>query len=187
MSRNRTCAVAVFVWATVAHGQAPTLSQYAPLSVSRSSTYFESPTESEIRRLLRAQPFFGVFDHIAYRVDGGIVTLSGEVMHPELRSSAQVVVSTIQGVMYVNNQIRLLTVSPPENQIRKDVFVAIYADPWLRPYSLASGGAIHIVVQGDRVTLEGEVSSGPDRQRAADLAKATRGVSAVVNHLTVSN
>jgi osmotically-inducible protein OsmY len=49
-----------------------------------------------------------------------------------------------------------------------------------------SGGTIHIVVEGDRVTLEGEVSSATDRQSVANVVKAVQGVSQVANHLTVS-
>ena len=169
-----------------AHGQfPPSLSQYAPLNASQDSTYFEDRIEREVGGSLRRLAAFGVFDHLAYRVDGGVVTLSGEVINPDLRGDAQMAVSTIDGVNYVDNQIRFLTVSPAENQVRKSVFVAIYADRSLRLYSL--GAKIHIVVQGNRVTLEGEVSSAGDRQRAENVTKTVRGVASVVNHLSVSD
>ena len=71
--------------------------------------------------------------------------------------------------------------------MRKAVFVAIYSDPVLRRYTLVSGGTIHIVVEGNRVTLEGEVSSKADQQRAMERAKSVPRVSVVVNHLTVNN
>src|SRR5215472_10506150 len=97
-------AATLLVWVGVAQGQfPPTLSQYAPLNVSRDSTYFESPMELEVRHVLRALPYFGVFDHLAYRVDGSVVTLLGLVIRPELRDAAQSVVSTIHGVEHVNN------------------------------------------------------------------------------------
>jgi len=187
MSRYNYRAAAMFLWAATALGQfPPTLSQYEPLSVSRESTYFENRIELEIRRLLRTLPYFGVFDHLEYRVDGSIVTLYGQVVHPDLRSDAQTLVSTIEGVGQVNNEIRFLTVSPSECQLRKAIFVAIYANPRFRPYTLVSGGTIHIVVEGDRVTLEGEVSSATDRLSVASVVKAVQGVSQVENHLTVS-
>jgi len=187
MSRYNYRAAAMFLWAATALGQfPPTLSQYEPLSVSRESTYFENRIELEIRRLLRTLPYFGVFDHLEYQVDGSIVTLYGQVVHPDLRSDAQTLVSTIEGVGQVNNEIRFLTVSPSECQLRKAIFVAIYANPRFRPYTRVSGGTIHIVVEGDLVTLEGEVSSGTDRLSVANVVKTVQGVSQVANNLTVS-
>jgi len=163
----------------------PELSQYAPLSVSRQSYLGMSSEEIEIRRLVSPLAYFTVFDHIAYRVDGDVVTLSGHVMNPGLRPDAKRVVRDIEGVRHVYNDIHFLTVSPAENQIRKAVFVAIYGDHALLPYTL-NGSTVHIVVEATSVTLEGEVSSERDRQTIAAHAGAVRGVSHVVNHLTVS-
>ena len=108
---------AVVVLGTVAQDQLlPELSQYAPLSVSREPTLGESSIELEIRRLLRALPYFGTFDHLAYSVHGSAVTLSGQVLNPELRNDAQSVVLTVPGVLHVNNEIRFLKDSPAENE-----------------------------------------------------------------------
>jgi hyperosmotically inducible periplasmic protein len=176
---------AMAVWSAAATQWPPMLSQYSPLSVARESTLGQSSLELLIRRTLRRLPYFGVFDRLAYRVDGNVVTLFGEVMRPELREDAEAALREIDGVR-VNNQIRFLTVTPAENQIRKAVFVAIYTDRWLRPYSLVPGGVIHIVVEGDHVLLDGEVSAEIDRQWAASLAKAAPGVATVENQITVS-
>jgi hypothetical protein len=177
----------VILSCAAAHDQLPPLlSQYAPLSVARQSSFGMNLIELEVRRLVTTLPYFGVFDHIAYRVDGHVVTLSGYVVNPSLRHDAHEVVETIDGVYHVNNEIRLLTVSPAENETRRAAFVAIYADPRMRPYTLVSGGTIHIVVESNRVTLEGDVSSDDDRRRAAALAATAPGV-VVVNHLTVSH
>jgi len=163
------------------------LSQYAPLSASRQSSSGQNGLELEIRMRLRTLPYYGVFDHLEYRVEGDIVILSGQVVHPELRYDAKVVIHEIPGVRHVHDQIHFLTVSPAENEVRKAVFVAIYADPALRPYTIVSGGAIHIVVEGKRVTLEGEVSSDSDRQLAAVRASRAHGAFEIINHITVSH
>jgi hypothetical protein len=177
----------VLLSCAAAHDQfPPLLSQYAPLSVVRQSSFGMSVEEMAVRRLVTRLPYFGVFDHIAYRVDEHIVTLSGYVLRPSLRRDAEEVVETIDGINRVNNQIQFLTVTPAENEIRKAAFVAIYADPRMRPYTLVrGGGTIHIVVQGNRVTLEGDVSSDDDRRHAAELAARAPGA-VVVNHLIVS-
>jgi hypothetical protein len=179
--------VALCAWA---HDWPPALSQYSPLSVARQTSFGMNATELAIRASLQRLPYYGVFDHLSFRVDEHTVTLFGEVIHPELRYDAEVVVKEvvkeIDGVRHVHNQIRFLTVSPAENDIRKAVFIAIYADPSLRPYWLVPGGVIHIVVEGNHVTLEGQLSSERDREWAAERARHVPGVASVTNQMTVS-
>ena len=163
----------------------PGLSQYGPLNVTRDCSVGMNTLELDMRQALRTLPEFGVFDHLAYRVGQGVVTLSGEVMAPDLRYLAEGVAWTESGVISVNNEIHVLTVSPAENELRKAVFVAIYSDPVLQPYTRTSGGMIHIVVEGHRVILEGEVSSKTDAERALRIACAVAGAAAAVSHLTV--
>ena len=57
-------------------------------------------------------PYYGVFDNLAYRVDGNTVTLLGQVTRPTLKSDAEKVVKDIEGVEKVNNQIEVLPLSP---------------------------------------------------------------------------
>src|ERR1017187_8847060 len=42
----------------------------------------------EVRHELVMVPYYGVFDNLAYRVDGGTVTLLGQVTRPTLKSDA---------------------------------------------------------------------------------------------------
>jgi len=55
---------------------------------------------------------YGVFDSIAYRVDGTRVTLWGKLFSPVLKDDAEKAVKGIEGVTAVNNQIEVLPVSP---------------------------------------------------------------------------
>ena len=177
---------ALVIWGTAATAEhAPLLSDYHPLSVERQSSFGQSTTELAVRASLRMLPYYGVFDHLAYRVDGDVVTLFGEVLRPELIHDAQHVVKEIDGVYHVHNMIRLLTDSPAENEVRKRVFMSIYGDSRFSPYTLVSGGGIHIVVEGNRVTLDGEVSSDSDRRLLALRVSGLQGVFHVVDHLTV--
>ncbi len=66
----------------------------------------------EVRHELLMLPYFGVFDNIAFRVDGYNVTLIGEVVRPSLKSDAENVVKHIEGVEKVDNQIEVL---PPSH------------------------------------------------------------------------
>ena len=63
-------------------------------------------------------PYFGVFDNIAYKVDGYNVTLMGQVSRPTLKSDAENVVKRIEGVEHVDNQIEVLPTSPMDDRLR---------------------------------------------------------------------
>src|SRR6266542_3157021 len=56
----------------------------------------------EVRHELVMLPYYGVFDNLAYRVDGSTVTLMGQVTRPTLKSDAANVVKGIEGVERVN-------------------------------------------------------------------------------------
>jgi BON domain len=73
------------------------------------------PTERvirEVRHELLMLPYLGVFDNLAYKVDGYNVTLVGQVTRPTLKSDAENVVKRIEGVEHVDNQIEVLPPSP---------------------------------------------------------------------------
>ena len=52
----------------------------------------------EVRHELVMQPYYGVFDNLAYRVDGAKVTLFGQVSRPTLKSDAERSVKKIEGI-----------------------------------------------------------------------------------------
>src|ERR1700723_1793841 len=52
----------------------------------------------EVRHELLMLPWFGVFDYIAFEVDGGTVTLMGQIVRPSLKSDAENAVKRIEGV-----------------------------------------------------------------------------------------
>ena len=52
----------------------------------------------EVRHELVTLPYYGVFDNLAYRVDGSTVTLLGQVTRPTLKSDAENSVKKIEGV-----------------------------------------------------------------------------------------
>src|SRR5919197_4000127 len=72
----------------------------------------------EVRHELVMLPYLGVFDNLAYKVDGETVTLMGQVTRPTLKSDAENVVKKIEGVEKVNNQIEVLPLSSTDDRIR---------------------------------------------------------------------
>ena len=80
----------------------------------------------EVRHELVMLPYYGIFDNLAYRVDGSTVTLFGQVTRPTLKSDAGNVVKHIEGVDRVVNNIEVLPLSPMDDRIRMATYRAIY-------------------------------------------------------------
>jgi len=139
----------------------------------------------EVRHELVMLPYYGVFDNLAYRVDGGAVTLLGQVTNPALKSDAGSVVKQIEGVDKVDNQIQVLPPSPMDDRSRLAVYRAIYGQPGLDRYALQAVPPIHIIVDSGKVTLEGVVSTQSDKDMANIRANTVPGIFSVVNNLRV--
>ncbi len=143
----------------------------------------------EVRReLLTELPYYGVFDWIEYEVrpDRTVVLRGHVTTPPDTKSRAESVVSEVEGVRAVVNEIEVLPVSPNDDRLRRALYRAIYDfDSPLFKYGVGSRQAIHIVVRNGRVTLEGVVESSADRQLAYTRARAVPGTFAVDNHLRV--
>jgi len=139
----------------------------------------------EVRHELLMLPYFGVFDYIAFKVEGYNVTLMGQVVRPTLKSDAGNVVKRIEGVEKVDNQIEVLPPSSMDDQIRVRLFRAIYGDPGLEKYALGVQKPIRIIVKNGHVTLEGVVDNQSDKDLANIRAKSVPGTFSVDNNLQV--
>ena len=139
----------------------------------------------EVRHQILMLPDFGVFDNIAFKLNGYDVTLLGQVAKPLLRSEAERVVKRIEGVERVDNRIEVLPVSPNDDRLRRDVFRAIYLYEPLQRYGIGSNRAIHIIVNRGHVTLEGVVDHESDKTMAGMRANEVFGVFSVQNNLVV--
>src|SRR5260370_29532125 len=90
----------------------------------------------EVRHELVMLPYYGVFDNLAYRVDGSKVTLFGQVTRPTLKSDAEKVVKKIEGVERVDNTIEVLPLSTNDDRIRLAIYRAVYSQSALQRYQL---------------------------------------------------
>jgi hyperosmotically inducible periplasmic protein len=139
----------------------------------------------EVRHELVMLPYYGVFDNLAYRVDGDRVTLFGEVVLPSLKTDAERVVKRIEGVAFVQNEIEVLPPSPNDDRIRRRVYRAVYSRGPLQRYSLMAVPPIHIIVKNGHVTLVGAVANEGDKNIANMAANGVSGVFSVKNELQV--
>ena len=139
----------------------------------------------EVRHELLMLPYFGVFDYIVFKVDGGTVTLLGAVVRPSVKSDAENSVKRIEGVEKVDNQIEELPPSSMDDGLRRGLFRAIYGYPPLEKYALGVQKPIRIIVKNGRVTLEGVVYNDGDKNLAGVRANGIPGIFSVTNNLQV--
>jgi hyperosmotically inducible protein len=141
--------------------------------------------EREVRHELVMIPQYGVFDNLAYTVEGNKVTLLGQVTKPVIKQNAENAVKRIEGVEQVDNKIEVLPVYRSDDQIRLALYRAIYGSPSLQRYALQAIPSIHIIVNNGQVTLEGAVLNKTDSQIAETQAKTLPGIFSVTNNLHV--
>ena len=138
-----------------------------------------------VRHELVTLPYYGVFDNLAYSINGGNVTLYGQVVRPSTRSDAERRVRKIAGVTRVVNNIKVLPLSTFDDQIRAATYRSIANMGGLHRYLRGTNPSVHIVVDHGHVTLEGVVSGSGDRTLAYHAANRVPGVFSVTNNLRV--
>lgn len=152
----------------------------------RSEAKYTEKLVKEVRHQLVMLPWYSVFDNLAYKVDGDKVTLNGQVTRPTLKSDAEAVVKSIEGVASVVNNIEVLPLSPMDDQLRRAVYRAIYGEAALSRYSIQAVPSIHIIVKNGNVTLEGVVDNEADKNLANLRASQVPNVFSVKNNLVVA-
>ncbi|HEY0099881.1 MAG TPA: BON domain-containing protein [Pyrinomonadaceae bacterium] len=176
--RNSLVTLAVFfalVVSTVSVGASP---------LAESDQALEHQQVSKrVRKELVTLPYYGVFDNLAYEVEGGTVTLHGQVVRPSTRSDAARRVAKIKGVERVVNNIEVLPLSSFDDRIRLQAYRSIFNTGGLYRYAMGTNPSIHIVVNRGHLTLEGVVSSRMDKQLAEFAARNVFGVFSVTNNL----
>jgi hyperosmotically inducible protein len=146
----------------------------------------ENRLTKEVRHNLAMLPYFGVFDDLGFTLNGATVTLVGAVTKPTLKDDAERVTKKVEGVENVVNQIEVLPLSPMDDNIRRQVYRAVYGDPNLSTkYGFRAMPSIHIIVKNGNVRLEGVVSTQMDKTLAGMRANGVPGTFEVTNSLRV--
>jgi hyperosmotically inducible protein len=142
-------------------------------------------TANQVRKSILKLPYYGVFDNIAFTVNGDTVTLYGQVVRPTTRSEAARRVSKIEGIDRVVNKIEVLPLSNFDDAIRARTYRAVFSKGSLYRYAAGTNPSVHIIVRNGRVTLEGVVANQGDRNLAYIAANSVPGVFSVTNNLQV--
>lgn len=151
-------------------------------------THSDAAIAKRLLHEIRMYPRYTIFDNISFQVNEGAVALLGEVSQPYKKADLGRIAQHVPGVTSVANDLKVLPVSPMDNQIRWQVARAIYRDPVLSRYAIQAIPPIHIIVDNGHVTLEGIVSTDMEKNVAGIRASAA-GLSfgPVINNLRVEN
>ena len=145
----------------------------------------EATLEKQVRHELLLLPYYSVFDNLNFQVEGVHVTLTGQVMNPTLKASAERAVRRLEGVESVANEIAVLPLSAHDDLIRWRMFHAIYGNSALHKYGVGANRPIHIIVQHGHVTLLGVVLNEMDKTITSMAANRVPGVFSVSNQLRI--
>jgi osmotically-inducible protein OsmY len=135
---------------------------------------------------IRMYPRYTIWDDVSFRVVDGQVELFGAVNQPFKKADLNRIAQRVEGVTSVTNNLKVLPLSPFDDQLRLRVARAIYGYPAMMRYAINPLPAIHIIVENGRVTLTGVVANEMDRN-IAGLRASTAGLSfgPVINKLQV--
>ncbi len=144
-------------------------------------------TDAEIRRDVESELQWdpSIDDRkIGVIVNGGVVTLTGEVGHYQGKCAAEDITKRVSGVRAIANDIQ---VEIPASAIRTDTEIAEAAANALRwNFSLADTQVKPIVKDG-WVTLSGKVTFGFQRNSALSAVRALIGVKGVISDIVVAS
>lgn len=142
--------------------------------------------EQKVFKQLIKLPYYGVFDHISYKVDGNTVYLYGKVNNAVNKKDAERSVKKVQGVGNVVNQIEVLPLSRFDNSIRyRTLRTFSTRGGSLYRYLQGTNPSVRIIVDRGNITLEGVVASRGDANLANILANQVTGVFSVRNNLHI--
>jgi len=174
------------VFAAILIGIAPAALFAKPATPDSASTAAaNTQLAKEVRHRLLMLPYYGVFDNLAFSIDGSRVTLYGQVVRPSTRSDAERSISKINGVSEVVNKIEVLPLSSFDDSIRARTYREIARTGGLYRYLMGANPSLHIIVNNGHVTLTGMVGNKMDQQLAYIAASRVFGSFSVTNELQV--
>jgi osmotically-inducible protein OsmY len=142
----------------------------------------DSEIQQDVVRELAWDPRVDAAD-VGVTVRAGVVTLSGTVRDYAMRHAAQQAAHRVLGVLDVANDLR---VKLPGEMIRTDADIAEAVRHALVWDVLVPHQRIHSTVADGRVTLEGTVEHGHERESAERAVRNLIGVQGVTNLITVA-
>lgn len=119
-------------------------------------------------------------DAIKVIVEGGYVTLTGEVDWAFQRAAAVAAIRNLVGVLGVSDQISLKPRPVAAAMVKKQIHAALHRQ------AQYEANAIKVAISGNNVTLSGVVDSWLQRAAARNAAWSAPGVQKVIDNLSIA-
>ena len=176
-----------FLFATILAGLVGFSVGTSNVSAATATVPDVSAIPNQVQHELAMLPWYGVFDHLAFQVNGTEVILSGQVIseHATTKDDAEKFVKSIHGVTRVVNNIEVLPPSRFDDQIRRAEFRTVFSQADLGRYTMGAIPQVHIIVKNGHVSLEGVVMNQMDKNMARIFANSVPGVFSVENNLRI--
>jgi osmotically-inducible protein OsmY len=155
----------------------------APISASEAALPTNSIADDQINTAVEYELVYekGVSPNfIDVTTSQGIVTLSGSVNDLLAKDRAVRIAESLRGVRAVIDRMTVLAVSRPDEDIRKDILMALLQDPATASYQIG------VSVTNAVVTLTGSVGSWPELRLAERVAKGVKGAKEVHNKISIN-
>ncbi len=143
--------------------------------------------EKDVRKQILKLPYYEVFDHIEYSIQGNTVVLDGKVRNATNQRAAEAAVKRVSGVEVVVNNIDVLPIGGFDDRIRRELLRSVASTAGLSRYLWPVNPSIRLVVERGHVTLEGFVTNETDLDLANIAARSVSGVFSVTNNLVVNS
>ncbi|QQS32581.1 MAG: BON domain-containing protein [Acidobacteriota bacterium] len=140
--------------------------------------------EQEVARQLRLLSNYNVFDYIDYRVENGVVTLSGWTNSLGTKYYIERALKRQDGITAVVNNIEELPPSRIDDRIRIAT-LRTFAERGPARYFSGLHPDVRITVKNGNIILNGVVSNVSDRDVLNILANSVPGVFSVTNNIKV--
>jgi hypothetical protein len=138
------------------------------------------------KKILRL-PYYEVFDHIGFSVDGDTVTLFGQVRNGVNKSDAEGNIKRIPGVSKVINKIEILPPSRFDDVVRRNLYASLSNTGGLSGYLWPVNPPVRLLVRNGHITLEGTVRNRGDYDTMNILANGIPGTFSVTNNLKIGS
>lgn len=142
----------------------------------------EKQSDTDIATAIRSALKFSTYvypESLKVEVDNGLVTLTGEVEWNYLKEAAEDTVRFVKGVKSVINLISIKSTLSAKN-VKADIEAA------LKRRAQIEAENIQVVVNGDEVTLKGNIHSWPERRLATSAVWSVPGVRKVVDRMNIT-
>ena len=129
-------------------------------------------------------PYYTFFDYLDGVVNSGTVVLMGRVT-PGRDKAGEIFerVAKIDGTQEVRNEIRSLTPSNADNNLRRALAQQSFRSPDFERFSADRNPPCRVIVERSVVTLVGWVQGEIERRQMEQIARQTQGVLRVINEL----